>query len=216
MKIILFLLANLFLVNSLPQTNKIGNKFNDTILINKKNINNAEGNISIIKSQISNEAYERSNIVNKITYLDQTISIIIKQNNKINESITNTTTEIQLITNNLNTASIKQKSLQNTVQLHESKIDNINKNINISNLNTISIRLNNVEANITDIKKNKNSYDKELLKTANDFLSKKYDNKFTAIEQQLFNISNIFIKISNRLEKIDNYIHVNLEPSDDK
>ena len=38
--------------------NNTCNKFSDTILINKKNINNAEGTISIIKSQISNEVYE--------------------------------------------------------------------------------------------------------------------------------------------------------------
>ena len=71
-----------------------------------KNINNAEGNISIIKSQISNEVYERLKIVRNITYLQENISFIIKQNNKINESITENTTyiktEIQIITNKVN------------------------------------------------------------------------------------------------------------------
>ena len=65
------------------------------ILINKKNINNAEENISIIKSQINNEVYERLKIVKNITYLQENISIITKQNNKINESITKARQDIK-------------------------------------------------------------------------------------------------------------------------
>ena len=94
------------IVTNITNINNTCNKFNDTILINKKNINNAEGNISIIKSQISNEVYERLKIVRNITYLQENISFIIKQNNKINESITDNTTyvktEIQIITNKVN------------------------------------------------------------------------------------------------------------------
>ena len=96
-------------------------------------------------------------IVRNITYLQENISLIIKQNNKINESITKNTTdiktEIQIITNkvnNLTTEFNKLKTLERSVQLSESKIDNI------------SIRLNKVEAKITDINKNKKSFDNEL------------------------------------------------------
>ena len=149
-------------------------------------------------------------IVRNITYLQENISFIIKQNNKINESITKNTnikTETQIITNkvnNLTTEFNKLKTLERTVQLSESKIDNI------------SIRLNKVEANITDINKNKKSFDNELLIKARDFLDAKYDYKFRDIGNQLLNISKIFYAISQRLEKIDNYIYVNLEPSDNK
>ena len=118
-------------------------------MINKKNINNAEGDISIIKSQFSNEVYERLKIVRNITFLQENNYFIIKQNKKINESITKTATdiktEIQIITNkvnNLTTEFNKRIILESTVQSHESKIDNIKKNINITNINTISIRLN--------------------------------------------------------------------------
>ena len=104
--------------------------------------------------------------------------------------------------NNLTT---ELKTLERTVQLRES---------NLTNLHNITIRLNKVEDIINDINKNKNSYDKGLLKTASDFLSAKYDNKFKDIERQLSNISNIFYTISQRLERIDNYLNVNLDPSD--
>ena len=66
-------------------------------------------------------------IVRNITYLQENISFIIKQNNIINESITKTTTdiktEIQIITNkvnNLTTEFNKQKTLERTVQLSKS------------------------------------------------------------------------------------------------
>ena len=197
------------IVSNITNINKTCNKFNDTIFINQKNINNANGNISIIKSQISNEVNERLKIVTNITYLQENISIIIKQNNKINESITKTATDIktekQLITNMVNNLTTEFKTLERTVQLRES---------NLTNLHNITIRLNKVEDIINDINKNKNSYDKGLLKTASDFLSAKYDYKFKDIERQLSNISNIFYTISQRLERIDNYLNVNLDPSD--
>ena len=197
------------IVTNITNINKTCNKFNDTIFINQKNINNANGNISIIKSQISNEVNERLKIVTNITYLQENISIIIKQYNKISESITKTTTDIktekQLITNKVNNLTTELKTLERTVQLRES---------NLTNLHNITIRLNKVEDIINDINKNKNSYDKGLLKTASDFLSVKYDNKFKDIERQLSNISNIFYTISQRLERIDNYLNVNLDPSD--
>ena len=197
------------IVTNITNINNTCNKLNDTILINQKNINNAKGNISIIKSQISNEVNERLKIVTNITYLQENISIIIKQYNKISESITKTATDIktekQLITNKVNNLTTELKTLERTVQLRES---------NLTNLHNITIRLNKVEDIINDINKNKNSYDKGLLKTASDFLSAKYDNKFKDIERQLSNISNIFYTISQRLERIDNYLNVNLDPSD--
>ena len=197
------------IVSNITNINKTCNKFNDTIFINQKNINNANGNISIIKSQISNEVNERLKIVTNITYLQENISIIIKQYNKISESITKTATDIktekQLITNKVNNLTTELKTLERTVQLRES---------NLTNLHNITIRLNKVEDIINDINKNKNSYDKGLLKTASDFISAKYDNKFKDIERQLSNISNIFYTISQRLERIDNYLNVNLDPSD--
>ena len=197
------------IVSNITNINKTCNKFNDTIFINQKNINNANGNISIIKSQISNEVNERLKIVTNITYLQENISIIIKQCNKISESITKTATYIktekQLITNKVNNLTTELKTLERTVQLRES---------NLTNLHNITIRLNKVEDIINDINKNKNSYDKGLLKTDTDFLSAKYDNKFKDIERQLSNISNIFYTISQRLERIDNYLNVNLDPSD--
>ena len=150
-------------------------------------------------------------IVTNITYLQENISIIIKQYNKISESITKTATDIktekQLITNKVNNLTTELKTLERTVQLRES---------NLTNLHNITIRLNKVEDNINDINKNKNLYFKVLLKTASDFLTAKYDNTFKDLERQLSNISNIFYTISERLERIDKYLNVNLDPSDNK
>ena len=64
-------------------------------MINKKNIQIAQGNISLINRQINNEAYERLLIVKNITYLHENIYIITKQKNKVNESITNTKQDIK-------------------------------------------------------------------------------------------------------------------------
>ena len=44
----------------------------------------------------------------------------------------------------------------------------------------------------------------------------KYDNKLRDIGNQLLNISKIFYAFSQILEKKDNYIYVNLEPSNNK
>ena len=91
--------------------------------------------------------------------------IFTKQNNKNKLSIIKTKqdikTEIQQIKNKvinltdiLKNINDKRKQLENIVQIQESKIVNINQNIYITNLNTLSIRLNKVEANITDINNN--------------------------------------------------------------
>ena len=68
-------------------------KLNDTILINKKNIQNAEKNIYIIKNQIKNEAYERSlieikmtNIINLFAKFNDTL-LINQKNIKNSEEI---------------------------------------------------------------------------------------------------------------------------------
>ena len=181
-------------------------------MLNKNNISFVEREITTIKSQIKNEIYMRTLIVSNITNINKTCNkfndtIFINQKNinNANGNISNGKTEKQLITNKVNNLTTELKTLERTVQLRES---------NLTNLHNITIRLNKVEDIINDINKNKNSYDKGLLKTASDFLSAKYDNKFKDKERQLSNISNIFYTISQRLERIDNYLNVNLDPSD--
>ena len=69
------------IVTYITNIKNLCNKIIDSLLINKINIQIAEGNISIIKRQINNEVYERLLIVKNYTYLQENISIITKQYN---------------------------------------------------------------------------------------------------------------------------------------